>query len=114
MTAAPPVARKTTQDWQTQPFDAERFADTSWTAEIQRLPAAAFRLGAPGAHLRWQKLVAAMVTESRKRVAALRDAMLNEFVGKSEVVEMLIACAIAHEPMLLIGPPGTAKSAMAR
>jgi MoxR-like ATPase len=114
MTAAPTAAPKSTKDWQTQPFDPEQFADSSWTTELQRLPAAVFRPGAAGADPRWQKLIAAMVNESRKRLTVLRDALLAEFVGKQEIVEMMVACAIANEPMLLIGPPGTAKSAMIR
>ena len=32
------------------------------------------------------------------------------FVGKDEMVEMIILCAIAQEHMLIVGPPGTAKS----
>src|SRR5262245_60256721 len=113
MTTAP-AAQKTAKDWQTQPFDPEQFADISWTMEIQRLPASVFRAGAANADPRWQKLIAQIVAESRKRVNALREAMLAEFVGKAEIIEMMMACAIAHEPMLLIGPPGTAKSAMIR
>jgi len=113
MTVAPPT-QKSAKDWQAQPFDPQQFADPAWTAEILRLPPSAFRVGAPGTDLRWQKLIAAIVAESRKRVIALRDAMLSEFVGKQEIVELMLACAIANEPMLLIGPPGTAKSAMIR
>lgn len=108
------IAQKSTKDWQTQPFDPEQFADPGWTAELQRLPAALFREGAPGADPRWQKLIGAMVAEARKRLNNLREAMLAEFVGKEAIIEMMFACAIAHEPMLLIGPPGTAKSAMIR
>ncbi|KPA18887.1 AAA ATPase [Candidatus Magnetomorum sp. HK-1] len=32
------------------------------------------------------------------------------FVGKDEMVEMIILCAIAQEHLLVVGPPGTAKS----
>ena len=34
----------------------------------------------------------------------------NEFVGKDEMIEMIILCAIAKEHLLIVGPPGTAKS----
>jgi MoxR-like ATPase len=36
--------------------------------------------------------------------------MQAEFVGKAGIIDMMIACAIAHEPMLLIGPPGMPKA----
>ena len=32
------------------------------------------------------------------------------FVGRSELIEMGLACFIAHLPMVALGPPGTAKS----
>ena len=34
----------------------------------------------------------------------------NTFVAKDELVELLITCAVAQEHLLIIGPPGTAKS----
>lgn len=34
----------------------------------------------------------------------------NTFVAKDELVELLITCAIAQEHLLVVGPPGTAKS----
>ena len=97
-----PVGQKSTKDWQSQPFDPEQFADQVWTAELQRLPAALFREGAAGADPRWQKLIGAMVAEARKRLNNLREAMLAEFVGKQEIIDLMFACAIAHEPMLCV------------
>ena len=34
----------------------------------------------------------------------------DEFVAKDELVELLAVCAIAQEHLLIVGPPGTAKS----
>ena len=34
----------------------------------------------------------------------------NYFVGKDELIEIIILCAIAQEHLLIVGPPGTAKS----
>lgn len=34
----------------------------------------------------------------------------SAFVGKDDLVEMLVVCAIAKEHLLIVGPPGTAKS----
>ena len=34
----------------------------------------------------------------------------NAFVSKNELVELLVTCAIAQEHLLIVGPPGTAKS----
>ncbi|MEE8524851.1 MAG: AAA family ATPase, partial [Thermoanaerobaculia bacterium] len=39
------------------------------------------------------------------------EAELNSlFIAKQEIIKMVIVSAIANQPMLLIGPPGTAKS----
>ncbi|CAG0994402.1 ATPase RavA [Anaerolineae bacterium] len=42
------------------------------------------------------------------RKAALE--MNTAFLGKEEIIDMMFICAIAQEPLLLFGPPGTAKS----
>jgi MoxR-like ATPase len=38
----------------------------------------------------------------------------NTFLGKSETVRLMLVVAVAGEHMLLVGPPGTAKSAIVR
>ena len=46
-----------------------------------------------------------------KQVAGVLD---NTFLGKSETIRLMLIAAIAGEHMVLIGPPGTAKSAVVR
>ncbi|MEK7866320.1 MAG: ATPase, partial [Planctomycetota bacterium] len=38
--------------------------------------------------------------------------MKEAFVGKDEVVDLLGVCLVAGENLFLMGPPGTAKSAL--
>lgn len=44
------------------------------------------------------------------RLKGLESRLNNMFTNKSEIIRMVIVAAIAQQPMLLIGPPGTAKS----
>ncbi|HEU5073523.1 MAG TPA: AAA family ATPase [Polyangiaceae bacterium] len=44
-----------------------------------------------------------------RRVAALLDA---QYLGKSEVIRLLLIAIVAREHVVVIGPPGTAKSAL--
>jgi MoxR-like ATPase len=48
------------------------------------------------------------------RLAHLARALQERFLGKDEVIRLLIVAAIAGEHAVLIGPPGTAKSALIR
>ncbi len=48
------------------------------------------------------------------RLAQLGRALEQRFLGKSEVIRLLLIAAIAGEHAVLIGPPGTAKSALIR
>ncbi len=61
------------------------------------------------------------LTESRGLVHTLRDDLLDlksdmteELVDRDEAIEMALACFIAHANMVLLGPPGTAKSLVVR
>lgn len=45
---------------------------------------------------------------------ALATELQNQFVDRDEVVEGMLCAALAGEHVLLLGPPGTAKSALAR
>ena len=44
----------------------------------------------------------------------LKDLIKSKFVAKDQLVEMLTLCAVAHEHILVVGPPGTAKSELVK
>src|SRR6187551_2940476 len=46
----------------------------------------------------------------RKRLAAFRSSLGRFFVEKQELIDLMVVAAVAGEPLLLVGPPGTAKS----
>jgi MoxR-like ATPase len=46
----------------------------------------------------------------RARLNAFRTNLASFFVGKDHILDLMTVCAIAQEPLLLVGPPGTAKS----
>lgn len=46
----------------------------------------------------------------RKRINRLRSALADYFVEKDEIIDLMVVCALAQEPLLLVGRPGTAKS----
>ena len=48
------------------------------------------------------------------RLGQLARALETRFLGKDEVIRLLLVAAIAGEHAVLIGPPGTAKSALIR
>jgi MoxR-like ATPase len=48
------------------------------------------------------------------RLAQIARSLEGRFLGKDEVIRLLIVAAIAGEHAVLIGPPGTAKSALIR
>jgi MoxR-like ATPase len=48
------------------------------------------------------------------RLAQLARALQERFLGKDEVIRLLVIASIAGEHAVLIGPPGTAKSALIR
>ena len=56
-------------------------------------------------------LPASQTTQRLQQVGRTLEAT---FLGKSEVVRLMLVAAIAGEHMVLIGPPGTAKSALIR
>ena len=49
-----------------------------------------------------------------ERLQATARALEERFLGRSEVVRCILVSALAGEHLVLIGPPGTAKSALAR
>ena len=40
------------------------------------------------------------------------DGMKNDFVGKDEIIDLLGLCLVGGENLFILGPPGTAKSAL--
>lgn len=51
------------------------------------------------------------VAQAVERLRHLREYLKTRvFVGKDEVIDMMTICMVAREPLLLVGPPGTAKS----
>ncbi|HEV3194348.1 MAG TPA: AAA family ATPase, partial [Polyangiaceae bacterium] len=48
------------------------------------------------------------------RLAQLARALEGRFLGKDEAIRLLLVTAMAGEHAVLIGPPGTAKSALIR
>lgn len=53
-------------------------------------------------------------TETARRLQQVARTLESTFLGKSEVVRLMLIAAIAGEHMVLVGPPGTAKSALVR
>jgi MoxR-like ATPase len=46
----------------------------------------------------------------RERINRFRESLGRHFVHREEVVDLMTVAAVAQEPLLLVGPPGTAKS----
>lgn len=46
----------------------------------------------------------------RKRINRFRQSLGRFFVAKQELIDLMVIAAIAQEPLLLVGVPGTAKS----
>ncbi|HEY2784879.1 MAG TPA: AAA family ATPase [Fimbriiglobus sp.] len=46
----------------------------------------------------------------RERINRFRQSLGRFFVHKQEIIDLMVVAAVAQEPLLLVGPPGTAKS----
>src|SRR5437764_14515259 len=46
----------------------------------------------------------------RKRLNRFRTSLGRFFVQKQDLIDLMVVAAIAQEPLLIVGPPGTAKS----
>ncbi len=46
----------------------------------------------------------------RSRINRFRTSLGRFFVDKQEIIDLMVIAAAAQEPLLLVGPPGTAKS----
>lgn len=54
--------------------------------------------------------LAAEAEAARLKILNLREVLRGLFVAKDRVIDMMLVAAVAREPLLLVGPPGTAKS----
>ena len=50
------------------------------------------------------------IREARRRLRSLARALQRTFVDRHEAINLLILSATAGEPILLLGPPGSAKT----
>src|SRR6516162_9320272 len=48
--------------------------------------------------------------EIRKKLANFRTSLGRFFIAKQPLIDLMVVAAVAQEPLLLVGPPGTAKS----
>ncbi len=48
--------------------------------------------------------------ELRGRINRFRESLGRFFVAKQAIIDLMVVAAVAREPLLLVGPPGTAKS----
>ncbi len=48
--------------------------------------------------------------EVRRRIDRFRVSLGRFLVAKQELIDLMVVAAVAQEPLLLVGPPGTAKS----
>ena len=55
-------------------------------------------------------MVSTQIDEIRDRINRARRTLATYFVNKAELIDLMTLCALAQEPLLLIGRPGTAKS----
>ncbi len=46
----------------------------------------------------------------RRKINRFRTSLGRFFVKKQEIIDLMVVAAVAQEPLLLVGPPGTAKS----
>src|SRR5437763_5639640 len=46
----------------------------------------------------------------RRKINRFRTSLGRFFVAKQDLIDLMLVAAIAQEPLLLVGPPGTAKS----
>jgi MoxR-like ATPase len=46
----------------------------------------------------------------RNKIKKFKESLSSFFIKKDEIIDLMTLCAVAHEPLLIVGPPGTAKS----
>ena len=93
--------------------DMEKFREVEWTRRILD-GLSVYRPGTnevdPTRRSEVAKLLHTHGDVILKRLRRLEKAMNEQFIGKETLIRMIFVCAIAQQPMLIVGPPGTAKS----
>ena len=56
----------------------------------------------------------AVALGAAQKISTIRDAAKRAFIGRNDAIDTLAACVVAGEHAILLGPPGTAKSALVR
>jgi MoxR-like ATPase len=62
------------------------------------------------ATVRSPEALAEQADELRTKINRFRTSLSRFFVAKQELIDLMVVAAVAQEPLLLVGPPGTAKS----
>ena len=62
----------------------------------------------------WERIPRARLWEGSEGQGGVRTQVAEEFVGRDEAVEAVLASLISGVPMVMLGPPGTGKSAIVR
>ena len=86
--------------------DLRKFDTPEWTARLLD----DMDVRAPGGAPAIVECIQRVKTHCIKRLQELEKQLNNRFIEKDHLIRMVIVCAIAHQPMLLVGKPGTAKS----
>src|SRR5689334_10058449 len=86
--------------------DLTAFSKPAWTKRILD----GLNAGDPADQKKVAGLLAEHIKHPLLRLRALEKTLCERFIEKDEIIEMVIVSAIAHQPMLLVGNPGTAES----
>ncbi|MCP4147676.1 MAG: AAA domain-containing protein, partial [bacterium] len=90
--------------------DLKNFSSMEWTERIQKYLTPSPRLHAQQQREQIVRIINSIYPKSVKRLQLLEKRLQEIFVKKDEIIKMIIVSAIAQQPLLIIGPPGTAKS----
>src|SRR5690606_15940479 len=78
---------------------------------VSRIPHPATRIPHPAMHEDWTyDELREQGDELRTKINRFRQSMGRFFVKTQEQIDLMTVAAVAQEPRLLVGPPGTAKS----
>ena len=86
--------------------DLSRFDTPAWTGRLLR----GLDSDGPGGAASLVDCLTLATAPCLKRLQELEKELTARFVEKDDIILMVIVCAIAHQPLLMVGKPGTAKS----